>query len=250
MSQKLRQEQILHILSQRGYCTVRYLTEALHYSSATVNRDLNAMQMAGLVKRSYGGVEAVDRNRYLPLPLRQNYMKKEKRRNAHAAAELIQNGDTVYLDASTTVQYIAPFLADKKDLRVITNNMHLAIELAEYDMEIICLGGTITERPHMLGGSVTLENALRFHPDKMFFSVDPITHDGYVSTGGCYLSLYRVMLKQSQKAYLLTNQSKLTERIKESLCDFGALTGVISDFDFPEETRRAFPNTEFIYVKE
>ena len=248
MSQKLRQEEILRILAQRGYCTVRYLTEALHYSSATVNRDLNTMQTLGLVKRSYGGVEAVDRNRYLPLTLHQDYMKKEKRRDAEMAAELIENGDTVYLDASTTVQYIAPFLSGKKDLRVITHNMRLTIELAAYDMEVICLGGHLTERPHMLGGNITLENALHFHPDKMFFSVDPITADGLVSTGGSYLPLYRVMLKQSQKAYLLTNQSKLTDRITGSLCDFGALASVIADFEFPEETKRAYPDTEFICV--
>ena len=143
MSQKLRQEQILHILQERGYVTVRYLTNTLHYSSATVNRDLNAMQTLGLVKRTYGGVEAVDHHNFFPLPQRQLYMKKEKRRNAHAAAALIENGDTVYLDASTSVQYIAPFLAEKRDLTVITNNMRLAIELGEYDMDVICLGGHI-----------------------------------------------------------------------------------------------------------
>ena len=78
MSQKLRQEEILRILEHRGYCTVRYLTGALHYSSATINRDLNSMQTLGLVKRSYGGVEAVNRTHFMPLPQRQLFMKKEK----------------------------------------------------------------------------------------------------------------------------------------------------------------------------
>ena len=44
MPQTLRQDQILEILEKRGYVTVRYLTDALHYSSATINRDLNKMQ--------------------------------------------------------------------------------------------------------------------------------------------------------------------------------------------------------------
>ncbi|MBE6691608.1 MAG: DeoR/GlpR transcriptional regulator [Ruminococcaceae bacterium] len=251
MSQKLRQEQILHILQKRGYVTVRYLTQALHYSSATINRDLNTMQTLGLVKRTYGGVEAVDRNHFFPLPQRQLYMKKEKRRNAQAAAELIQNGDTVFLDGSTSVQYIAPFLAQKRDLRVITNNLRLAIELGEYDMEVICLGGRISERPHVLFGEETVENALRYHPDVMFFSINEITADGRVrADGGCHYLLYRAMLKNSKKRYLLTDHSKLVERVKRSLCDFGALTGVISDFEFPEETKKAFPDTAFICVTE
>lgn len=250
MSQKLRQEQILHILEERKYVTVRYLTEVLHYSSATVNRDLNTMQILGLVKRNYGGVEAVDRNRYLPLLQRQLYMKKEKRRNAYAAAELIQNGDSVFLDGSTSVQYIAPFLSDKKDLRVITNNMHLAIELSEYDMDVVCLGGHISERPHMLCSDETVENAMKYHVDKMFFSIDRITEGGLVCTGGCYYLLYRVMLKNSTQAYLLTDSSKLVEHLDVTLCDFSSLAGVISDFEFSEGTKKLYPHVHFMCAKE
>ena len=172
-------------------------------------------------------------------------MKKEKRRNAHAAAALIENGDTVYLDASTSVQYIAPFLAEKRDLTVITNNMRLAIELGEYDMDVICLGGHITERPHAIGGDDAVEQALHYHVDKMFFSVGYVTENGFVSQASL---LHRVMMKNAKKVYLLTNKSKLVDDLGTVFCDFNALTGVISDFDFPEKTRSAFPNTTFISV--
>ena len=247
MAQKIRQEEILRILERRGYCTVRYLTSALHYSSATVNRDLNSMQTLGLVKRTYGGVEAVDRSHSLPLPQRQLYMKKEKRRNAEVAAALIHNGDTVFLDGSTSVQYIAPFLAEKKDLHVITNSMLLATELAEYDIEVICLGGKILERPHVLGGEETVENAAKYRPDKMFFSFNRILASGYVCTSGGYTYLlYRQLLKSSRQAYLLTDHSKLVEEAEQTLCDFGELTGVIADFEFANETKALYPNTQFI----
>ena len=150
MSQKIRQEQILNILEKRGYVTVKYLVDTLHYSSATINRDLNQMQTLGVVKRTYGGVEAARRSNLPTLSQRQFYMKKEKRRIAREAAALIQNGDTVFLDGSTTVQYILPFLAEKKGLRILTNNMRLAIELSDYDIDVICLGGRVAERPHVL----------------------------------------------------------------------------------------------------
>ena len=247
MSQKIRHEQILNILEKRGYVTVRYLVNTLHYSSATINRDLNEMQVLGLVKRSYGGVEAVKKH-LPPLPQRQFYMKKEKRRIAHEASKLIQNGDTVFLDSGTTVQYLIPFLADKKDLTVITNNMRLAIELGDFDIDVICLGGHIVERPHVLDGDETVENAMKFQVDKMFFSVDKITSDGYVS-GGHYL-LFKVMLKNSDRAYLLTDKTKIVDRLDVKLCNFSALSGVISDFEFSEETKRMYPNVEFICAKE
>ncbi len=247
MSQKIRREQILQILKERGFVTVRQLTELLDYSSATVNRDLNAMQVLGLVKRSYGGVEAANEKNLPPLPQRQVYMKKEKRRLAAEAAKLIRDGDTLFLDGSTTVQYLCPFLSEKKELRVITNNMRLATELGEYDMDVICLGGRLCERPHVLYSEETVENAMRYCVDKMFFSVDQITANGYVNDG-LYL-LYRVMLKNSREAYLMTNRNKVVDRLEHTLCDFSALRGVISDIDFSDAVKELYPNVTFIDAK-
>jgi len=248
MSQKLRQEQILNILEKRGYVTVRYLVDHLHYSSATINRDLNKMETLGVVKRSYGGVEAAKKGHLPALSQRQFYMKIEKRRIAREASALIHNGDTIFLDGSTTVQYILPFLSEKKELRIITNNVRLVIELADLDVDVICLGGRISERPHVLDSDETVENAQKFHADKMFFSVDSITADGYVR--GAHYLLYKTMFKNSDEAYLLTDQTKVVDRLDVKLCDFSALSGVISDFEFPEETKKAYPNVKFICARE
>jgi DeoR family fructose operon transcriptional repressor len=248
MSQKLRQDQILSILETRRYVTVRFLVNTLHYSTATINRDLNRMQTLGLVKRSYGGVEAAKNEQFPALPERQFYMKKEKRCLARAASELIQNGDTVYLDGSTTVQHILPFLSEKKDLRILTNNMRLAIELTDLDFEVICLGGRVSERPYVLNSAETVEIVQKFRAHKMFFSLDCVTADGYVHA--VEYPLYKAMLKNSDEAYILIDQTKIVDRVDMILCDFSALAGVISDFTFPEETKKAFPNVKFICAKE
>ena len=248
MSQTLRQQQILDILEKRGYVTVRYLVDQIHYSSATINRDLNKMEVLGLVKRSYGGVEAAKKEHLPALPERQFYMKKEKRRIAGAAAQLIQSGDTLFLDGSTTVQYLLPFLSEKKDLRILTNNMRLAIELSNLDFNVVCLGGHVTERPHVLDGDETIETAQKYQAHKMFFSLDAITIDGNVH--GVHYLLYKTMMKNSDEVYLLIDQTKIVQRLDTILCDFSALSGVISDFTFPEETKRMYPNVKFITAQE
>lgn len=248
MSQTLRQQQILDILEKRGYVTVRYLVDQIHYSSATINRDLNKMEILGLVKRSYGGVEAAKKEHLPALPERQFYMKKEKRRIAGAAAQLIQSGDTLFLDGSTTVQYLLPFLSEKKDLRILTNNMRLAIELSNLDFNVVCLGGHVTERPHVLDGDETIETAQKYQAHKMFFSLDAITIDGNVH--GVHYLLYKTMMKNSDEVYLLIDQTKIVQRLDTKLCDFSALSGVISDFTFPEETKRMYPNVKFITAQE
>ena len=247
MSQKIRQEQILQILKKQGYVTVRYLSDALQYSIATINRDLNTMQRQGLVKRSYGGVEAIAQKRLPPLLQRQFYHKKEKRLIAKAAVERIENGDTIFLDGSTTVQYMVPFLLQKKDLTVITNSLRLAIELGDSPLTIICLGGKMIERPYVLYGDETIENAMRYLPDKMFFSVNAVTESGQIPHS--YL-MYKLMIKNSREAWFLTDRTKLVPQLDRILCDFSALTGVISDFEFPKETKELYPDVTFISVDE
>lgn len=248
MSQKIRQEQILQILKNQGYVTVRYLSDALQYSTATINRDLNAMQRQGLVKRSYGGVEAAQKKRLPPLVQRQFYHKKEKRRIAEAAVERIENGDTVFLDGSTTVQYMLPFLFQKKDLTIITNSLRLAIELGDSPMTVICLGGRVAERPHVLHSDLTVENAMHYYPDKMFFSVGRITEDGSIQSA--LFLFYRVLIKNSREAWFLTDRTKLTDRLETSAFDFSSLTGVISDFEFSKETQERYPDVTFLSVDE
>lgn len=247
MSQTLRQEQILSILEKHGYVTVRYLVEKLHYSSATINRDLNKMQTLGLVKRSYGGVEAAKMGHLPPLPERLFYMKREKHRIAQKAAELIHSGETIFLDGSTTVQTLLNFLSEKRDLRILTNNMRLAIELSDLEFDVICLGGHVEERPYVLDGDETVENAQKYQAHKMFFSLDCVTADGQINS--VHYLLYKTMLKNSDEAYLLIDRTKIVDRVETKLCDFSALTGVISDFEFPEDTKQAYPNVKFLCVK-
>ena len=247
MSQKLRRDQILQILNAKGYVTVRYLVDALHYSSATINRDLNAMQTLKLVKRSYGGVEVYNQTSLPPLPMREFYHKSEKRAIAKEAANLIEDGDVIFLSGTTTVQYMIPFLANKKNLTVITNGLRIALELGEFDMEVICLGGRIKERPHVLSDELTMENAMKFRVDKMFFSTNKITEDGMISTTGYFLT--SIVMKNSKKIYLLTDKTKIVDNMYRSLCDFSSLDGIISDFDFSEKTQKAYPKVKFISAK-
>ena len=247
MPQKQRQDQIIQILKTEGFVTVRHLVKTLHYSSATINRDLNAMQDLKIVKRSYGGVELLSRKDNLPpLPMREFYQAPEKRKIAEAASKLVLDGDCIFLSGSTTTQCMVPFLATKKNLTVITNSLRIAIELGEFDIMVICLGGMVTERPFITQSDLTVDNAMRYHADKMFFSTNLFTEDGVINYAGHLL--YRVMMKNSKKVYYLTDESKLTDRVWHSLCDFSSIDGVISNFDFPQKTKEKYPNADFISI--
>ena len=120
MSEK-RIDTILGIIKEQGYVTVKYLCDELHYSTATINRDLNDLQKKKLITRHYGGAEIV-KTKGTPLVFRYHKMKSSKMKVAKKAAELIEDGDTVFIDAATSTQYIGHYLEGKKDITVITNN--------------------------------------------------------------------------------------------------------------------------------
>ena len=115
MYQKERIDKITEFLKLHGYVTVRFLTEELHYSTATINRDLNIMEKQNLVHRTYGGVELIER-KAVPLPFRYHKMRTAKAKLGKAAADLVCDGDTIFIDATTTTEFIGKHLTDKKEI--------------------------------------------------------------------------------------------------------------------------------------
>lgn len=249
MYQKERLDEILDILNKHGYVTVKFLTEKLCYSTATVNRDLNILEKQKLVHRSYGGVEPVKKIE-VALPFRYHKMKSAKAKIGRRAAELVRDGDTVFLDASTTAEYISHYLADKKDITVITNNMAVVTFLSDVGIRAICLGGVVVEPPSMLAGNLTVEAAMRYNADIMFFSTGYFSPDGIIGGGGGpYEILHKTMAKNSRRVYYVADNDKLTSSFSINHFTLGEIDGIITDYTFEQEIKNKYNNCEFIEVE-
>ena len=247
MHQKERIKVITDLLQKHGYVTVQFLTEELHYSSATINRDLNAMQAQKLVKRSYGGVELI-KSHTVPLLFRYNKMRPAKNKIGKKAAEWIQDGDTIFIDSSTTAQYIGKFITDRKNLTVITNNMALATFLSEHNISVICLGGKIVEPPSMLCSEETIEAIRKYGADKMFFSTGGCTLDGKIGSAGVYYLMHKEMLAHSKQSFFLVDHEKFSDSYKEYLGTLYDVDYVISDFCFDANVKEQYKDTTFVEV--
>ena len=245
MYQKERIDKIMSLLKQNGYLTVKEIAKELCYSNATINRDLNIMEKQNLIKRSYGGVEilGVDEN----LKVRYQKMKTPKMRIAKKAAEFIKDGDTIFIDGSTTCEFIGQYLTDKKDLTVITNNMALVSFLSEYSINAVCLGGSVIEKPCMLMGDDTVLNARRYFADKMFFSTGGICMNGNILFGGKYALLHQTMIENSEKVFFLADHDKICKP-PANIKRFDELDYVIVDFKIDDKAKQKAPNTKFIEI--
>ena len=99
MQKQERIEQVLEIIKSRKFCTVDELVEQLHYSPATIRRDLTLLAQRGVIQKSYGGASYIgDRS----FAVREHQHIAIKAHLCHADEHLIQDGDNVFVDGTTT----------------------------------------------------------------------------------------------------------------------------------------------------
>ena len=171
---------MLTLLREQPGIRVPELAQALEVSQATVRNDMNALAAAGLLTRVRGGAVPSDRPgvESLEFSARTGVNESAKLRIARWAADLVEDGDAILLDASSTVYHMAQFLENRRRLTVITNGIEVGRKLAANPSNtVILLGGAI--RPN--GASVTgllSESLLRtLHIKLAFVSCVGFTRD-------------------------------------------------------------------------
>ena len=133
-----REQEILAILRAAGYSTVKNLSRQLYTSESSIRRALAGLEASGLVRRSYGGAELLDRRTTVTaFSTRAHQNTEAKRLIAQKAAPLVRDGSIVFLDGSSTCFYLAAQLLSKTDLTVVTNSLMAAAELMEKNFHLI-----------------------------------------------------------------------------------------------------------------
>ena len=140
-----RQEMILEILQECKYITTQELAGKTFSSYSSVRRDLEELEDAGLINRSYGKVELANRNSLLvSYPIRINKNSAQKNIIAKKAAALIKEGDTIFIDPSSSSSFFAKELFHMKGITVITNNVEVMSFMSQSSIDVICSGGLQT----------------------------------------------------------------------------------------------------------
>ena len=106
------------------------------------------------------------------------------------------------------------------------------------------------EPPSMLGGSDTVESAMRYKADKMFFSTGAISKDGIIGCSDSYYLMHKVMAENSKTVYYMADHEKIDEDAQKVIFTLDDVTGVITDYIFSDETKKKYKNTRFIEATE
>ena len=145
LSQSERMTEVLRLLENRDSVHVTELAETFAVSEVTVRNDLSELARQGLVARVRGGVRALQRGQSeLGFDLRLRLEADRKQAIARAAAAMVEEGEAVALDSSTTAYYLAHELRSKRELVVVTNGLLIAAALADAPgITVLVTGGTL-----------------------------------------------------------------------------------------------------------
>jgi DeoR/GlpR family transcriptional regulator of sugar metabolism len=156
LSQQERMQEVLRMLESRDSVHVAELSKAFAVSEVTVRSDLSQLARHGLVARVRGGVRALERGQSeLGFDFRLRLEVERKRAIAKAAAAMVDEGEAVALDSSTTAYYLALELRTKKELVVVTNGLLIAAALADAPgITVLVTGGMLRLHAMSLVGDV------------------------------------------------------------------------------------------------
>ncbi len=234
---KISQEKkILEILETQQYASVEELSAVLCVSTSTIRRSLEILQQKGLVTRTHGGVKINSDNNFSPsftFRIHQNSF--EKKKIALSAIKLIKNGDIIFLDGSTSAFYIAEYLKEFENIRVITNGIDTLSLLAKYNILAYSTGGQVsTENPSVLVGRYAEDMICNFHADIAFFSAQAMDNDGEIYD--CFedeIFLRRAMIKNAKTKVFLCDNTKIGKFSPYHLCSLKDIDYVASNLSLP-----------------
>lgn len=194
-----------------GEVGIQQLADQFGVSPSTIRRDLTELAREGHVVRTYGG--ALDTGHAVERTLREKDASyaDEKNAVARAAAELVQDGDVVLLDAGTTTGRLARHLTDRDGLTVVTNGLTVLLALADSpDVEVVVLGGRLRYPNEAILGPTVEQQLRHITPDRVFLGADGITTErGICSPTLEQAQLKHAMLHAGRESYVLVDHSKV-----------------------------------------
>ena len=240
MSFKDRESSILEYLSQNREATIDELCARFFVSAPTIRRDLKALSDSGKIIRTHGGAFLNNLPwESTPQELREKEFVTEKDIIAKKCLDLINDGDTVMIDASSTGLQLIKLLSTKSSIIVITNSTKASFVSARTGVKTFVSGGETSKTSFGYIGSFAEEFIRKFNADICFFSVSSLTPDGRLTDNSIAENqISKTMIERSKKSVLLLNSQKMGAPQLNTLCTLNDVDYIVSEMDisdkFPE----------------
>jgi DeoR family transcriptional regulator, fructose operon transcriptional repressor len=228
-----RKRLILEILSEQKSVGIEDLSNKMGVSEMTVRRDLQNLENAGLLTRTYGGAVNVP-SRYFAQPSfgdKEVVNHLEKRAIGIAAGKLIQEGETIGLGSGTTCFQVACHLNPDLNITVVTNAVNIGMELIKYpNIQLFVTGGVLIPKSFALIDPFVEDVFQRIHINKLFLGTTGISLESGITTQHLLeASFYKAMIAASQEVIIVADHCKLNLVTLAPILELERVTRLITD---------------------
>ncbi|MGI6700259.1 MAG: DeoR/GlpR family DNA-binding transcription regulator [Christensenellales bacterium] len=216
-----RQQAVFEYIRTHHSASVAELSQHFFISETSIRRDLQKLERAGLIRKTYGGAILVQGdNEVISLEARQQVEREAKAIIAKKAAHMVKNGDVIFLDSSSTALSMVPHLSLLVNLSVFTNGLHIANALGKYpQITVYVLGGLLNGRTSSMSGAFTIRQIKGVYANRVFISPKAVDEKGNVYCADEEEAQIRqMMMELSDNTVLLCSHNKLGQHAAFRLC--------------------------------
>lgn len=233
-----REEKIMRLLLARGSATLEELLAAARTSAPSMRRDLSRLERRGLVRRTHGGATLVEPLLYEPFrydtsfQAREQRAAEEKRRIALAAADLIQENDTIGITAGTTTTQIARAIRHRTNIKVVTNAINIGMELCNHSgIRTSITGGVLPWAwSFSLSGPAAVNFLKDVYLDKVFLNVVGLDVErGATTLEAEEAVVFRAMQRQAREVIAVADHTKLGQISPALICTVAEIHALVTD---------------------
>lgn len=245
-----RLNEIKELIRQQKSVLVSELALRFNVTEETIRRDLKKLEDEGLVIRVYGGAYSANGvQNDVNISLRQTILVAEKQMIARRCLPSISNGDSIFLDCSTTVLELAQLLS-QYSLTVITNSLKVADCLApSTDIRLIVVGGTLHHTSMSFLGHNTCCALGNYHVDKAFVSCRSLSMGhGITDANEEQSALRRVAIEASNQVFLLADHTKFDTTSFSKIARLEEISTLVTDRPLTPEWRRHLESKKIVCI--
>jgi DeoR family glycerol-3-phosphate regulon repressor len=237
-----RREKIAAVVRETSRASVDELARMLDISRETVRRDLTLLSEQGLLRKVHGGAVQSQTAREGSLRDREASNRPQKIAIGRRAAQLFENGDSIFIDAGTTTTLFAAALAEIGGFTVMTNSVPVAGRLTESRLssEVYLLGGRYSAENQEVLGPLALEQIGAFRADHAVLAIGAMELTGKCmnyNEGEAFVA--KAMLRQARSRTVLLDSSKFGRHALFEVCEPSAIDRLITDLPPPPPLARA-----------
>ena len=227
----LRQRKIVELVKSLGFVSIESLSTNFSVTPQTMRRDINEFTKAGQLHRHHGGAGLPSSVKNAAYTARKVMCMPEKRRIARLLARHIPDNASLFIDIGTTTEEVANALIHHTGLRIITNNLNVAIILSENeDFEVIVAGGVVRSRDRGITGKATVDFIRQFKIDFGIISVSGIDSEGCLLDFDFQeVGVGQTIISNAQKVYLVADHTKFGREAMVRLCNLRDIDALFTD---------------------